>query len=132
MRKLFLALIAIALCFAVHAESRKEIQQGGDSEQRKYDSKIIETDYQLDTNKYRSKNQDDNSAANDTNLDALEDEEERNHTTKNDSNCSGNETNFSQCNSNSTSKINQILHLNLGSAFIPGIVISFCLMVLFF
>lgn len=47
-------------------------------------------------------------------------------------NKAGNTSNFSQYGNNTSSKSNLILHLNLGSAFIPAIVISFALLLLFF
>lgn len=133
MKKLFLTALIAAVCLTAHAETAKNIQQGHYEDQANVDAKIIEANYRLETNGQTKGSQDINFTANSTEGEDFNGQNDRNYTMRNESNChSGNDSNFSHCSYNSSSKINQILHLNLGSAFIPAIVISFCLLLLFF
>mmetsp|Transcript_56226 Transcript_56226/g.64503 ORF Transcript_56226/g.64503 Transcript_56226/m.64503 type:complete len:131 (+) Transcript_56226:58-450(+) len=129
--KSFMTLFIIAVLFAAVL-----VSSDSSAEQRKVpaDKIIIESDYELQS--FKDNNGDRQEEAIQKlhiENDAGDSQNETNQDAGNQSDCvSGNTTNYSRCSNNSTSKSNQILHLNLGSAFIPGMIISFCLMVLFF
>ena len=127
---LLLPVLTLALCcLAAQVASKPSTPQDATLQQLNNDNIIVQTDYKLETNRTNE----DNSEAAALKEDYLEGNNETNYRGGNESDCKyGNETNFSHCTNSSSTKINQILHLNLGSAFIPGIVISFCLLVLFF